>query len=186
MKKLLVIIALLITVNSFSQYFDGIHISGDAAAVMQKFRAKGYRLIKTESNAYAMKGEANGVDVELYLLATPITKKAYSVKVYLSEKISWYSLKSEYNRFKDILTNKYGSNDKDYEYFEEPYFEGDGYETSAVKLEKVHYLSFWFDNQNTNLCIEITKWMQVCITYENATAAEVNKKEKEKKESNTF
>lgn len=186
MKKLLVIIALFITVNSFAQYFDGVHISGDISSVVQKYRAKGYKLIKNDATAYIMTGTANGVDVELYVLATPITKKAYSIKVYLEKKYSWYGLKSDFNKYKDILITKYGDSDKDYQYFEEPYFEGDGYETSAVKLEKVHYLSFWFDNQNTNLCIEITKWMQVCITYENAIAAEINKKEKERKENNTF
>ena len=60
----------------------------------------------------------------------------------MPENNNWYSLKSEYERFKVMFTKKYGKPDS-YEYFTEPYEEGDGYEHTALSVGKCSYISFF-------------------------------------------
>lgn len=52
---------------------------------------------------------------------------------------SWRAIHSDYNEFKRVYEQKYGHPDVDYHFFSSPYELGDGYETTAVKLNKCYY-----------------------------------------------
>lgn len=187
MKKLIALTTIvLFSFIANAQYFDGVYIGGDLATVVSKYKTKGYTLRKTFDGGVLMKGIVSYSPVEIYIVTTPISKKVYKVAAYFEEKTSWYSLKTEYKKYLQILKDKYGSPDSQFDYFEEPYYEGDGYEMSAVALEKVHYTAFWIGNDNTNIAVDITKWKQVSLTYENALNAQLKSKEEKTKETNTF
>jgi hypothetical protein len=67
-----------------------------------------------------------------------------------------------YVLLKETLTKKYGQPEISYEYFNKPYYEGDGYEEQAIKLGKGRFVTFWI---NTPV-LEISEKLTVTISYE--------------------
>jgi hypothetical protein len=187
MKKYILSLLFAISVATVSaQSFNGVPISGDIGTVIAKFKAKGFTLNKYVENGAIMKGSVSGESLELFIFTTPKSKKVCKLVMYLDEDISWYSLKSNYFRYVQILTNKYGSPDNHDEYFIKPYYEGDGYELQAVELEKTYFMSYWLRKDNLTLAVEISKYKQVKLTYENDMAMEIRKKEQDEIDANSF
>lgn len=186
MKQFITIAILFISINVFGQQFDGVNISGDLPTAISKYKAKGYTFEKFIDNGAILKGKIAQTPIELFIFVTPKTKKVYKVVGYLDEDISWVSLKGTYNRFHEIITNKYGTPDGNYEDFTTPYYEGDGYELSAVGLEKVNYSAYWLNKLGLNIGIEISKFKQVKISYENYEMMKIKRIEQSQIESNSF
>lgn len=185
MKKMnLILLAIMISASSFAQEFLGVKVDGTKQEFVAKFVAKGFKVVKVEGgneNATSMKGSYGGTNYELVIINTPVTKKVWKLAVYLPEQTSWYSLKSAYEQYLGVLVSKYGDPNKSYNFFKDPYYEGDGYEMSAVALDKCVFSSFW-----ENIYIEISKYRQVKISYENATNSALDDEEKEKINKNVF
>jgi hypothetical protein len=186
MKKLILILSMFISFSVNSQSFDGVPISGDLPTAIARYKAKGYTFEKFIDNGAIIKGKIAQTPIELFVFVTPKTKRVYKVVAYLDEEISWVSIKSSYNRFHEIITNKYGIPDGNYEDFTTPYYEGDGYEMSAVGLEKVNYSAYWLNKLGLNVGIEISKFKQVKISYENVELIKIKKIEQSQIESNSF
>lgn len=187
MKKTLLFIAFAFVMNfSFSQSFDGVSISGDLPTAVARYKVKGYTLTKYIDNGAILKGKIMSTEIELFILVTPKTKRVFKVVAYLNEDISWTSLKSTYMRFLGILTDKYGNPDGSYESFTTPYYEGDGYELSAVGLEKVNYSAYWLNKSEMNIGVEISTFKQVKITYENKELMSLKRTEQSQIEANSF
>lgn len=184
MKKVtMVLLFSLITIIGVGQEFLGIKPEGSRLEVVNKFIAKGFK-VKPQSanqNVTSMLGIYAGTKYEVNIVSTPTSKKVWKISVYLPAETNWYSLKATYEKFLETLTNKYGQPNQSYNFFQSPYYEGDGYEMSAVMLEKCQYSAFW-----DNLYIQITQWKQVNISYENQINAELKEKETEKLNSNIF
>lgn len=53
-----------------------------------------------------------------------------------------------------MLSTKYGKTEKSVELFEEPYYEGDGYELQALRLGKLLYTSM-FDAKNGDITLQL-------------------------------
>lgn len=180
MKKLIVKIAiLLVSFNSYSQSWNGIPISGSFSTIKTNLSAKGFTLINSENNNAFFRGIVNGVDYEVLVFATPITYQVAKLVLYLPKRTNWTDIKYEYEYMKDMLTEKYGIANS-YGFFDSPYYEGDGYEMSAIEAEKCHYSSYWLKiSQEPNLSVatEISKYKQVKVTYENK--ANMNKSKEE-------
>lgn len=181
-------VAALLLVNAalFGQSFDGVPISGDLPTAISRFKEKGYSLTKYIENGVIMKGKVAGESVELFIFNTVKSKVVFKISVYFEEQQAWRSLKSQYQRVLDILKGKYGDPDNSYTDFEDPYFEGDGYEMSAVQLEKCNYVAYWLKKDNLSLAIEISKWKQVNITYENDANMAIQKQERSQIQKNSF
>lgn len=189
MKQLLIIaLATFLTSISYSQSFDGVPISGTLQEATTKFKAKGYILKETldHGNGVIMKGKVNLQPIELWIFCTPTSKKVFKMNVFFDAQISWSSIKSEYERYKDILTNKYGEPDSQYDFFVKPYYEGDGYEMSAISLEKCTYASFWLNKNNLSIHLLISKYKQVEISYQNDEMLIIAKSEFEKINQKSF
>lgn len=186
MKKFLSLVAIVFALNVNAQVFDGVPISGDLPTALAKFKAKGYVVQKTYTNSVLLKGKVGVSPVELYIFVTPKTKKVYKFTIYFDAQTTWYSLKSQYERYFEIFEKKYGAPDSKYDFFSSPYEEGDGYEMSAVQLEKATFSAFWLKRENLTISLSISKWKQVEIVYENDKNMDLAKKEREEIESNTF
>ena len=186
MKQLITIAILFISINVFGQQFDGVNISGDLPTAISKYKAKGYTFEKFIDNGAILKGKIAQTSIEIFIFVTPKTKIIYKIVGYLDEDISWVSLKSTYNRFNEIITTKYGTADGDYQEFIKPYYEGDGYELSAVGQEKVNYSAYWINKLGLNIGIEISKFKQVKISYENYEMMKIKRIEQSQIESNSF
>lgn len=187
MKKLKLLLFVLLFVGTVkAQYFDGVLIDNSIVSVISKFKEKGYTVKTTKSNVTIMSGTLMGKEIELYIFCTPISKITSKISVYLPKKYSWYEIKNEYREMKALLNEKYGTPDNEYEFFKSPYYEGDGYELSAIANDKGYYSTFWFNRNNTSIAVEITEYNQVRIAYENDKNMERAKIEKDKVNKNVF
>jgi hypothetical protein len=183
MKTLFTCIALFISLLVNAQEFMGVKVEGSRSQITEAFKAKGFTVLQNspENNVVTMKGTVNSNTVELYASFTPRSNKCWALTVFLPEKTSWYSLKDQYKDYLNILIEKYGEPNNKYSFFSSPYYEGDGYELQAVRLEKCTYSAFW-----SNVSIQISKFKQVKIHYENATNAALDDEEKKKVNLNNF
>lgn len=181
--SLLLAIALLISPLCHSQEFYGIPIDGNVSTFMAKLKAKNFTFRKYVETTAIMDGKVGTQSVEVFIFSTPTTKKVYRISVYFPKKTAWYSLKANYVDLVRSLTEKYGESERTLESFDTPYYEGDGYEMSAVELDKANYASLW-NLPNLTLFIEITKFKQVRITYENVKNNDLNKSEETRVNNN--
>lgn len=147
MKKVfLILIAIIIAIAANAQshlQFMGIDIDGNCSSFVQKLSAKGFTLKENiETGGAIMHGTFTGKNVEVYILVTPISKQVMSVSVYYPKDNSWSSIKYDYFKLKNSFKQKYPL-EKEFEFFSNPYYEGDGYEMQAVQNDKCHYVSFF-------------------------------------------
>ena len=159
--------------------FKGVELNGPLQEFVNQMKAQGFSFKEEFSNGAIMEGTFMGYsDCELFITITPNSKIVRSVRVYLpEEKDSWYSLKSVYTKSVDAFTNKYGKPTNQYSFFSKPYYEGDGYEMTGVKNDKCNYISFWEVEKGT-MAVEITKFCQVCIGYEDKVNTDLMRQEK--------
>ena len=95
------------------------------------------------------------------------------------------TIRSEYEDYKQKLTKKYGSPES-YEYFMDPYYEGDGYELTALSSEHCHYISFFKEQQVINgtvidigtIVLKLSTDARVSLTYEDTINSEKGENEK--------
>lgn len=161
------------------QFMD-IPIDGKIDEFAKRLQNKGFVVKEKTEHGIQMSGSFAGQsDVELYVLTTKKTHVVFKVVVYFPKQLSWNGIERDYEYYKDLFTKKYGIPEA-YEFFKSPYYKGDGYEMSAIKLEKCVYLSF-FKLQYGSVVLEISKYQQLRIAYEDKE--NVSLAEKEKNES---
>jgi hypothetical protein len=169
------LIALTMTLFVDAQEFMGISVGGPTQECVNKFLAKGFRKVHVEGGlktVVSLVGMVNNQNLEVNVVSTPNSKKVWKISVYFPEKTTWWGIKSEYNDIRTSLINKYGEPKHDYSFFSSPYYEGDGYEMSAITLEKCTFSSFW-----ETMSIQISRFKQVNVTYENLVNSAINERE---------
>ena len=181
--KLLCLMLLLASLSMFAEEhlkFKGVELNGSLQEFVSQMKAQGFTFKEEFANGAIMEGTFMGYsNCELFIGVTPNSKIVRSVSVYLpAEKNSWYSLKSDYTKSVEAFTNKYGKPTNQYSFFSKPYYEGDGYEMTGVKNEKCNFLSLWEVEKGT-MGVEITKYCQVRIGYEDEANTILLRKEKE-------
>ena len=185
MKKIVLVLTLVLgTIVSNAQEFMGVKCDGKKDITISTFKNKGFTLTSDDDGAAIMKGKIGNDEIELYVFYTPITKVVWSYKVFLPKQTSWYSLKSDYQKYMNVLTEKYGSPEKTYSFFSSPYNEGDGYEMTGVSVDKCNYASFWTIEQGVR--IKISKYKQVQISYENSKNSKIDDEETKSLNSKVF
>ena len=146
--------------------------------MVSQLKSKGITHELTEGSIAMLKGDFAGKsDCTIGVLATKQSNTVWKVVVYFPEKTSWYSLKSEYKSFKESYTEKYGS-PSSYEYFSDPYYEGDGYELQALRLEKCSYVSY-YETDKGYISVEIDDSKCVTVSYEDAINVKIKSREQE-------
>ena len=178
MKKLITttLIIIFLVSTGMSQVFDGVSISGDFNTALQKFKSKGY-VAETFPEGAVLKGKVASTDIEVYLFKTPKTHKVFKASIYLPKKDNWNDLKYQFNSYHNLFLEKYGKTTDRFQFFSSPYYEGDGYEMQAVENEKCTYSSYWSNLEGASYSVEITKYKQVKITYENDELFKLKDKE---------
>jgi len=182
------ILASLLAISSIlsAQTFNGVEISGPSSVFISKLKEKGYKFSKSMELTTILKGTINFEEVELFVYETPKSKQVFKMSIYFGDQETWKSIKSQYDRLLVMLTDKYGEPDGSYEGFKSPYYEGDGYEMSAITQEKCNYSAYWLNKGNLSLSLEITKFKEVRIAYENVTNMQLYKKEKAEQDKKIF
>ena len=186
MKKIIAIITLFLltcyAVNAQEHLkFKGIPIDGDSKAFVQKLKEAGY-VQDSSGDVVYYKGTFAGLkDCSIMVKTTPKSNIVCSIMVLTDDVTSWYDLKGLYNKLKDSYSAKYEL-DASYDFFSSPYYEGDGYEIQAVKLDKCHYMSF-FNASGGKIVVKISAVSSskgyVVIIYEDTINTNLSDKEKE-------
>jgi hypothetical protein len=187
MKKILMICFLLISLQSKSQTFDGIYIGGGATACIEKFKAKGYRVVEysPEFRSYKLMGKKDGMAMECYLFKNK-SGKVRSIDCYLPKKYTFESLLSQFNTYKESLTAKYGEPLRDIYEFEQPYFLGDGFELQALLYHKLKLVTLFNGGENSTVTLVAYSTAQVCIGVSNDANEKEHEQEKNQSIQNTF
>ncbi len=175
MKKIILFLLLLPTI-AFAQHmtFMGIPIDGNLNNFGKQLQAKGFKIESTRDNTMFLNGKFAGEDVSIGVLST-MSQSVCRVIVVFDKKTSWQSLKAQFNKLKESYSAKY-TLDKDFHFFLDPYYEGDGYEFSAVRNDKCRYSAF-YKAQYGNIHLYISKTGCIAVTYEDT--ANIEKKERE-------
>lgn len=158
--------------------FRGIPVSGNLNTFVGKLGGLGYKVAERSDNAVLMEGKFTGKDVEIIVFSSKKTKTVWKVLVRFDKATSWSSLKYDYEYYKSAFTKKYGNPETSYEFFSDPYYEGDGYELQAVRVEKCHYVSF-YNTEGGVVYIEMDKSERLCVHYEDSVGTEKQKKERD-------
>lgn len=158
--------------------FKGIPIDGSLNEFVSKLEAKGFTKTETMGTMVQLKGDFAGESVNVYVVGSEKNKTVWKVAVFFPEKSSWRSLKSDYFDYKELFTKKYGKPKNDYEFFSDPYYEGDGYELSALKRDKCTYCSFYYPEGGI-IMLEISSSECVLVGYEDSTNAKIKSREEE-------
>ncbi len=153
--------------QEFQQHasFKGVPIDGSLDAFVENMKLEGFTFDRMLEDAAIMNGQFVGKQCEIYILATPKTKTVWKVVALLPKETSWHSLKSSYQSLKSSYVDKYGPPTNSFEFFSRPYYEGDGYEMTALHVEKCDYISFW-KTSNSNMAVQMTKDGRISLGYE--------------------
>ncbi len=163
--------------------FKNIPMDCKLESYVSKLETQGYTLITIQDNGAILSGSFAGKDdCTILVLCTSSSKMVWKVGVLLPENNSWSSLKSEYKTFKESYTTKYGK-PQSYEYFSDPYYDGDGYELQAVRLGKCTYVSF-YHTELGSISLKIDDDECISIMYEDGINANIWEEEKNQVVSN--
>ena len=186
MKKIIVVLCFISSLAiANAQSFDGVPIDGLLKTCVTKYQAKGYKLKSYYESGAIMTGRINSDAIELNIVKTPKSGIVWKVVVSFPERTSWDFLHNDYETYFSIIKNKYGHPETSYSYFKSPYELGDGYEMTAVRVDKCKYIAFW-DATEMSIFLEITKWAQVTMHYESTKNVEIKRREEEQINSSKF
>ena len=160
--------------------FKGIPIDGNMSSFLSKMNEKGFKTVTIQEEGTILSGQFAGENVDIIVYASPKSKTVYMVTVVFPEKTSWYSLKSNFKNLENSLQGKYGHPTIQRKEFDNPYYEGDGYEMSAVRMDKCSWFSR-FSVERGSIDIMITKGKRVALYY--SDQLNETKKENEEKSS---
>lgn len=100
----------------------------------------------------------------------------YQVNIYC-ESISESVLLDRWQKFKQLLSQKYGNPSYDFYFFKSPYYNGDGYELQAIRLNKGTAKTYWNrpigDGDNAIVSCEVTPMMSLRVTYQHVEIADI-------------
>ena len=74
--------------------------------------------------------------------------------------------RSAYRDIRESLIEKYGQPNHTFETYSRPYFKGDGYEDTAIKVGKLSISTYWLAGASAALSIAITKQLSLILSYE--------------------
>lgn len=155
--------------------FRDIPINGSEKEFGNKLLEIGY---EATAHPSAFTGKFIGEDCTIFLLSSEYTKSVYSIGISFNSENRWITLKSTYNNIKEMYSEKYGKPSMSREYFDSPYYDGDGYELSAVKQNKCNYISFW-EMENGSISLAIHTDCSIALLYSDKANKELDKKTKE-------
>lgn len=145
--------------------FKGIEINGNLIDIRKQLEFKGFSFVDDIDDGFFMEGDFAGYsNCEILVLGSKYTNYVWKIVVYLPKKNNWYDLSAEYFNCKEIFKQKYGK-PKSYEYFIQPYVEGDGYEMTAVSSNNCTYTSY-FENSLGYITVEISSEERITFAYE--------------------
>ena len=170
---------LLFTIFAKAQHleFKGLQMCGPVSSFAQKLEEQGYKIVYNKGFNYALSGQFTGKDANVLLLGSAKTGEIWKIAVLFDKAITWSDILSDYSTYVDLFTKKYGFPSDHFEFFEEPYYKGDGYELQALRNGKCNYVSFFKTDKGT-ITVEMSRDERLRLTYEDKINVELQSKEK--------
>ena len=137
--------------------FKGIPITGTLENFAQELEEKGFKKISSDKKGVGFEGEFAGYSgCNIYVNKVPNRNIVYNVNVCLPDESSWVNLAVEYNKFKYMLTNKYGEPISCSETFKEgaPTF-SDAAKMRSLKEGNCYYGTIW-EVDNGTITVQIS------------------------------
>ena len=145
--------------------FKGVVINGSKDEVADALLKQGYGFVDGGDDGILLSGKFAGIDnCQILVNASQHTHQTYSISVFTPEALTWWSVKADYDRIKEMLRKKYGRPSSSTEFFSDPYDEGDGYELTALSTGNAMFVTS-YSSKNGNITIHITHGAQLLITY---------------------
>lgn len=159
--------------------FKGMPINGHIDDFVELFINDGFSLSENNvANSVALNGNFAGQKAGILISATIISKTVYQVCVMFEKIPSFWSAKSKFNEFVESYTKKYGIPTRSLRSFNSPYYEGDGYEDSAMRLGKVNYASIWTLDEGS-IIVTIMNTGATAIMYRDAVNEKLENAERQ-------
>lgn len=155
--------------------FKGVEINGNLQSIVRNLNKKGFVIEEQTPEGTSMVGTFAGItDCHIYISVSQITGLSSKVLVIAARTNNWYSAKSEYSRLKDMLSQKYEELSK-WESFDSPYYEGDGYELSAINCGRGRYFCNYGNDLGT-ITLMITGEGTILMQYEDNSIKAIEEK----------
>lgn len=95
--------------------------------------------------------------------------KFHTAKVYFNPRLASKVIEL-YDEIKGEINDKYYITKDDFRHFKEPYSEGDGYETQAIRLGKATFAAFWTftrsDGHKNAISLQINENLSIVLGYQ--------------------
>jgi hypothetical protein len=155
------------TADTTKYTFADLAWGSNGATVKAALQRAGYEFIKVDQDGdYSFKGKVLGYPARVFVFMDP---KGRATKVQATLITPDDEARSVFAKMKDLLVQKYGKPDQSYDFFESPYYEGDGYEDQAISVGKGHFLAFWGESTpgaGNVMDVAISKKLVVNVSYE--------------------
>ena len=159
--------------------FRNLPIDGPVESFVQKLENLGYTTVHCGEDGAVLEGEFVTEECSVVLLLTHTSKLVYCVNVRLPKEQSWFTIRREYKELKTQFNSKYGKG-VSYEYFIDPYYEGDGYEMQALRHGKCKYFTKWNVDDGT-IILYLETEERISIAYVDKINETINNQEAESK-----
>jgi hypothetical protein len=164
--------------------FKGLPVDGTLTEFVSKLQDIGFKVNSSSSKFAQIKGEFSGQICEIYIQASLISNTTYQVTVVLKESDNWFDIRTTYDEYKKLLTSKYGTGTS-IEKFVGSYYEGDGYEMTAVRQNKCQFLTIYeLPNGKVALGVASLKEGSVVLMYSDKINYELAEREESKQRIN--
>lgn len=142
-----IVLSLIISIIGLTAYsqehmkFKGIEMNTTTPKFAKKLIKEGYVQDYRKDDTFILKGDFAGYNAKIYLY--PNNSKQIMYAVASVECYTWGHLKSVFNTFLQLLTQKYGNPLLSSHTFKESYSEGDGNELTALRNGYVEWDDRW-------------------------------------------
>ena len=146
--------------------FKDVSMGCNITTFVSQLKAKGFTVEEEADYGVTLKGDFAGKrNCFVFVFPTKQSKMVWKVAVKFPDHSSWDSIKSEYLTFKDSYTKKYGKPES-HEFFSSPFEEGNGYEMTAIMVEKCTYVSYFRTNMGLitlQICNNVSQKQNSCV-----------------------
>ena len=110
-----------------------------------------------------------------FIMLLFVNDKFCKSAVYIKPKVDAYAI-STYREIKDELNSKYFKTADDFELYDDPYEENDGYTETGISIGKVNFSSYWSfpdanDGKEDFISLRISEELDIVLNYEDGDLA---------------
>ena len=169
MKKLvlffMVLCMSLATMAQGHMTFKGVEINGTLSEMVTKLKTKGLTYLGADDGIAMMKGDFAGYsDCQIVVLSMKETGKVNAVAVVFPAVEEWSLLERNYNRLKDLLTEKYGEPMRVIEKFQSDYVPDNRFKWMNLMSDQCTWMSeFEVSNGTIELYINKMDYDEACV-----------------------